>query len=310
MKNNQDIPFHLYSDVMDNVIQGEGKQLPSLDPQFPFVMTRFEFMNSSAQADYPHRHDHYEVLYISEGEGTHVIDFESHPITPNTFYFLSKDQIHFWQLTKPIKGKILLFTEEFLDFPSSNVLRAHDFSFFHHVGQTPYLCLGQETDSTTSRLFEGIEEEFHNESKPSLSVLRAYMHIFLTHLNRLYVADHPKEYSETTSSLVRQFTQLVSEHFTSEHSVQDYANRIGISTSHLTDTIKAVTGQTPGNIIRHKLALEAKRLLVHSNVTIAEIGYHLNFEDASYFGRFFKRETGMSPAAFRQTIRKKYQITT
>ncbi len=310
MKKNQDIPFHLYNDTVDNVQSVHGEPLMSLDPQFPFVMTKFESMGASAQAEYPHRHDSYEVLYVREGEGTHIIDFEPYPVKANTFYFLSKDQIHFWQLSKPLKGNALLFTEEFLDFPSSNILRAHDFSFFHHVGQAPHLSIAQEELSMVNGLLEGVEQEFQNENKRSLSVLRAYMHILFTHLNRLYIVDRPNEHSGTTSSLARQFTQLVSEHFISEHSVHFYADKIGISDSHLTDTIKAITGHPPGNIIRQKLVLEAKRLLVHNNITIAEIGYRLNYEDASYFSRLFKRETGISPAAFRQQVREKYQITT
>ena len=221
-KNNTDIPFHYYNEAAENVQCEQGEPLLSLDPQFPFTITQFEIMNASAQADYPHRHDCYEVLYICGGEGAHIIDFEPHPIQSPVFYFLSKDQVHFWQLEKPLKGYALLFPEEFLGFPSQSVIRAQDLAFF-------------------------------------------------------------------------------------QQAVQDYANMIGISSSHLTDTVKAVTGFTPGQLIRQKLALEAKRLLVHSNATVAEIGYRLNFYDASYFGRFFKREVGMSPAAFRQLTREKYQ---
>jgi len=309
MKKNKDIPLHSFKDTVDNVQSSQGKQLESLDPEFPFVMTSFGAMNKSAQADYPHRHDCYEVLYISEGEGTHIIDFEPYPVKPNTFYFLSKDQIHFWQLSKPLNGNALLFTEEFLGIPSSNIIRAHDFSFFHDVGQVPYLSIDKKASSMIDGLLDGIEKEFHHETARSLSVLRAYLHILLTQLHRLYNVNHPESHAKTTSPIARQFSQLVSEHFISQHSVKDYANRIGISTSHLTDTIKAVTGQSPGNIIRQKLAVEAKRLLVQSNASIAEIGYQLNFEDSSYFGRFFKRETGISPATFRQSTREKYQIS-
>lgn len=225
------------------------------------------------------------------------------------FYFLSKDQVHFWQLTKPLKGFALLLSEEILGFPSSNIVIAHDLSFFHHVGQAPHLSVNKKQFKMMSSLFKGIEQEFYNENARSLSGLRAYLHILLTQLNRLYIVELPEEQSQATSSMVRQFKQLVSEHFLAKQSVQDYAGRMGISASHLRDTIKAVTGHTPGHIIRGKLILEAKRLLAHSNLTVAEIGYELNFDDSSYFGRFFKRETGMSPAAFRRQIREQYKIS-
>lgn len=308
MKKNQDIPAHNYNEALDNVQRVDGEPLLAFDPQFPFVLTKFELMNTSAQADYPHRHDHYELLFICDGEGTHVIDFEPYPVQSPVFHFLSKGQIHFWQLTKPLKGFALLFPEEFLGVPSSEVLRAHDFAFFHNVGHAPHLSVGQEQFTIMRALFEAMELEFHDENARSITVLRAHLHILLTKLNRLYIVDRSDDDSETTSSLVRQFKQLVAEHFLTEHSVQDYANRIGISTSHLRDNVKEVTGYAPGHFIREKLALEAKRLLAHSNETVAEIGYLLNFEDSSYFGRFFKRETGRSPVAFRKQIREQYQI--
>jgi AraC-like DNA-binding protein len=109
-------------------------------------------------------------------------------------------------------------------------------------------------------------------------------------------------------SMVRRFKQLVSQNFAIERSIQAYANRLGVSANHLFNTVKAVTEQTPGQIIRREIALEAKRLLAHSDLSVAEIGYTMAFEDPSYFGRFFRRETGMSPRTFRQHIQEKYQI--
>ncbi len=266
-------------------------------------------MNGAAQADYPHSHDSYEVLYISDGEGTHIIDFEPYPVQPQTFHFLAKGQVHFWQLTKPLKGFALIFPEDFLGFPSSDIVRAHDFSFFHNIGDAPYLALDQDSFAKVIGLLKGIEQEFNDPNARSITVLRAHLHILLTHLHRLYSTGHRGAGSPATSPLIRQFKQLVSEYFLEDHSVQDYADRIGVSVSHLRDTVKANTGYAPGHFIREKLALEAKRLLAHSNATVAEIGYQLGFEDSSYFGRFFKREIGVSPKAFRLHIRKQYQIT-
>jgi AraC-like DNA-binding protein/quercetin dioxygenase-like cupin family protein len=306
MKKKQDIPSHRYSEAAENVQQTDGEPLLSLDPNFPFVLTKFELMNELGQADYPHRHDYYELLFLSEGAGTHVIDFTPYLVKPPVFHFLSKGQVHFWQLDKPLKGYALLFPEEFLGAPTSNIIRTHDLSFFNNVGQAPYLSVDQDMELFGS-LIQGIEQEYLDENKRSLSILRSYLHILLSNLNRLYTSLHPDEQSQS-SSLVRQFKQLVTEHFLTDHSAQDYADKLGVSDSHLRNMVKSVTGVAPGNLIREHLVLEAKRMLAHSNETVAEIGYSLNFEDSSYFGRFFKRETGLSPVAFRQQIRSQYNI--
>jgi AraC-like DNA-binding protein len=71
--------------------------------------------------------------------------------------------------------------------------------------------------------------------------------------------------------------------------------------------IRKVMGVSAGTLLRQRRTLEAKRLLIHTNMTVAEIANALNFVDPSYFGRFFKRETDLTPSGFRQDFESKYQ---
>ena len=96
--------------------------------------------------------------------------------------------------------------------------------------------------------------------------------------------------------------------FVHERSVEAYAKMLNVSTAHLHDTVRTTTGLTPGQIIRQEITLEAKRLLTHTKLTSAEVGYKLAFDDPAYFGRFFKREVGLSPSSFRKSIPEKYQL--
>jgi AraC family transcriptional regulator, transcriptional activator of pobA len=80
-----------------------------------------------------------------------------------------------------------------------------------------------------------------------------------------------------------------------------------VTSSHLSESLRMETGLRPGELIRARLLLEAKRLLLHSELTIAEIGYELGFEDPSYFSRFVRREIETSPVEFRNRIREKYR---
>jgi AraC-like DNA-binding protein len=138
--------------------------------------------------------------------------------------------------------------------------------------------------------------------------LQAYLHILLVHIQRLAMALHPDPPLTASVAIVREFRRLVSLHSATERSIRVYAQEIGITTSHLCDTVKAVTGFTPGQILRQTVVLEAKRLLANTDLTVAEIGYRLNFKDPAYFGRFFRREAHTSPSAFRQEIRIKYHV--
>lgn len=255
----------------------------------------------------PHRHTFYEILYLTSGEGYHIIDSEPHRIKTPIFYFISPGQVHFWELTKVFEGHFLMFNEDFLVFPSSGLNSIEEVTFFYTVGESPELSLNTEQALQINELLHSIEDEYRVKEANRASVLRAYLHILITRLQRFSNGNKNENKSAGHSSMVRKFKHLVSENFLKNLSVQDYADKIGISVSHLSNTLKTMTGLTPAQIIHNEVLLEAKRLLIHTDLTVSEAGYQLSFEDPSYFSRFFKRETGLSPKQFRINIREKYQ---
>ncbi|MDV7139020.1 AraC family transcriptional regulator [Maribacter sp. TH_r10] len=303
-----DIPFHHYSETHKYVNIRDGHPVLSIDPNFPFVITQFDLMSNRAQATIPHRHDYFELIFLEEGAGQHIIDYEPYEIKTPSFYFLSQGQIHFWKLEKGLAGKVLLFPREFLIPPATAFNHEGDLAIFNSLSKAPCVCLNAENLPKIHALFNEINEEYLRKSESSLSMLRAYVHILLVSLLRIHAKDQPQDILDTTNAMVRQFRQLVSENYLTVRSVQEYADLIGISATHLRDTVKKITGYSPGQLIRQEIIFESKRRLANTELTTAEIGYTLNFEDTSYFSRYFKRETGQSPSKYREEVRKKYQI--
>lgn len=309
MPKKEDIPFHHFSDTYKDVNILDGHPALSIDPNFPFIITQFDLMSQKAQATIPHRHDYYEIIFIEEGAGQHIIDYESYEIKTPAFYFLSKGQIHFWKLEKGLQGKVLLFPREFLIPPATAFNHEGDLAIFNSLSKAPSVNINNANWPKVQGLFKGLNEEFLRKSDSSLSMLRAYVHILLVSLFRIHAKEQSNDILDTTNVMVRKFRQLVSENYLLVRSVQEYAHLIGISTTHLRDTVKNITGYSPGQLIRQEIIFEAKRKLANTELTTAEIGYLLNFEDTSYFSRYFKRETGKTPSNYRKEIRKKYQIT-
>ena len=278
------------------------------EERVPFSFSPLSIKCGDIFVEAPHRHTFYEIIYITNGGGTHFVDFEPFPLQPPTLYFISPGQIHLWQLTSPLEGITLMFSEDFLVFPSSSVGKVDEIAFFHTTGDTPELCLNKNQAEQINQLLNLIKKEFNSDSISRASVLRAFLHVLIVKLQRFYTLKRPNESTTNGSMMVRKFKNLVAKHFAEEQSVHAYAEKIGVSASHLSDVIKSTTGSSPGKLIRQEIVLEAKRLLVHTELTIAEIGYSLSFEDPAYFSRFFKREAGMSPATFRQQTREKNHI--
>ena len=261
------------------------------------------------QAEVPHRHHFYEIIHVTGGEGTHYIDFESHRFQKDSLYFISPGQVHFHNFHFPVKGYLIVFNSDFLIFPPENNKQMYEISFFHRVRESPVLRLTKDQAAKINALVQTIYDEYRSEQRDRVSLLRAYLHILIVQAQRLYDVASAKDGSVKESSLVRRFMQLVSENFARDRSVQAYANSLGMNANHLSDTIKALTGRSPGWIIRRQIVLEAKRLLAVTDLTVAEIGYTMNFEDPSYFSRFLRRETGLSPSKLRRHIREKYLLS-
>ncbi len=291
---NQDIPLHTFRTGLETTHE-----------EIPLEYLNFSDAPALTQSTNPHRHDFYEVLYITGGEGTHFIDFNAYPIEPHTFYFISPGQVHYWKTTVPLEGDILVFTDDFLLLAPADYMVLQELSFFHTVEGSPALKLNEIDHLQVAQLFRTIAEEFKSYDFRTASMLRSYLHILLVQIQRIYAIQEGKAgngQDKIAQKLTRRFKQLITKQFVTNQSVRGYADQLGVTVNHLNKTVKATTGYTPGQLIRREIVLEAKRLFRHTDLTATEIGYRLAFDDPSYFGRFFKREVGVSPGKFRQDM--------
>jgi AraC family transcriptional regulator, transcriptional activator of pobA len=293
-----------------------GKEIPvyglsSLVPTAKwgsFSVERFEDSFNAAKGDVyaPHRHDLYEVFWISKGEGVCCVDFQPYEIKPPMLVFVAPGQVHSWSLRGPFAGYIILFTNEFFathtDEPATYPL---DIPFAQTPGHGPALPVLREHSVDFSRLFRKLEAEFQASLLDQDAALHAYLRLLLIEAKRLAEkAPGITHKDESASLLTKKFLQLVERNFLAIASVADYAEMLNVTPNHLIETTKRTIGKPAGRIIRERLLLEAKRLLCYSSMSASEIAYHLSFEDPSYFSRFFKKYTGICPIEFRNTPNK------
>ncbi len=101
--------------------------------------------------------------------------------------------------------------------------------------------------------------------------------------------------------IFRRFIALVNEHSKQERSVNFYADKLCLTPHYLSTIIREASGQTVMQWINQSVVLEAKVLLKHSDLLIFQISDELNFPNPSFFSKFFKRMTGMTPAEYQKT---------
>jgi len=257
--------------------------------------------NRHFSVKYPHRHDFFEVLYLLKGSGYHVIDGNKYEIKPPCVFFMSPGQAHKLELSNDIEGYIFIFTADFYLLNRSNQNSLIEFPFFYTIHQdNPPLPLENENDIRfLESLFRQSITEISQSGNYTIDLLRSILDLILTTCAARYKVSENMLNKGKGQILVKRFFHLLEENHQKNLSLSDYSGMMGVTPNHLTQTVKLLTGKTSSQIVKAKQLMEIKRLLVHTNLSVSEIANQLNFDDQSYFTKFFKRETGITPIQYR-----------
>jgi len=240
------------------------------------------------------------IVYYTEGESKHLVDFVWHEVKPNTIIHLSKGQINAFQFTKGLKGFILLFTEEFLKkqintLPKNEIIRLFNAHLFSPIIQVP-------EDSNVLKYFHLFNEEYTTikEAYNQENTYASIHSIIFSKLERLkqYQTFYLK-YSDKLHTLLS-FKALVERHFKTSRNAGFYAKKLNITYKHLNVICKDTVAITAKQFIDKYVILEAKRLLINSNIKSTELAYSLGFEEPTNFVKYFKKHTGFTPNQFKK----------
>jgi AraC family transcriptional regulator, transcriptional activator of pobA len=240
----------------------------------------------------PHRHNGYfELIYLTAGEGVHVIDERRYTVEPPTLFVIRKDQVHCWDLTTPGEGYVLIVRKEFVDRRTDEDLRA----LFAAISKHP--CLLLENARNVGPLWEVLLEALpaNRENIPEVAqwVLKALLGVLL---EKARPAVKPVR---KPAGLYEQFLQLLDEQANLKRTVQHYAGLLHTTPQNLNNTCRKRANRTATDVLEDFLLKEAKRLLLYTQGTVAEISWALDFKDPSHFVKYFKRTTGQTPRSFR-----------
>lgn len=250
----------------------------------------------------PHRHSFYHLVVFTKGKGSHTIDFETFPVKPYQIYFMTPGQVHGWHFKGDVDGYIVHFNDVLFTTFLQNSHYLERFSFFQGKAEDGVCQLPPSVQSSVSQLFESMLQEIGRgkEQNPDLIRLKL-LELFIT-VDRSCVKRKGKSVPQQKHTLLRSFQQLIDKHFRDIKLPKEYADLLYITPNHLNALCQELVGKTAGDLIRDRVLLEAKRLLTNADETVTEIAYDLNFQDNSYFTRFFKKNEGVTPEEFRKKI--------
>lgn len=248
-----------------------------------------------------YRYEFHMLMCITQGGCEQWVDFEPVSCTPGTLLALRPGQAHNFGRDDGWDGWVVLFRPEFL-LPVVN--RSGDQqSAFGFEGLPVLLQLNSEELCRASDSIEQMRDDALIGAQPEdvHALLRYQLYAVVTWLLCIHV--RKQEFNHPPSmefQRFEQFQRLVENHFFEWSQVGEYAKRLGCVGKSITRATTAVAGMSAKAFISARINLEAKRLLVHTESSISAIGEKLGFADPTHFVKFFKRETGVTPAEFRR----------
>lgn len=252
----------------------------------------------------PHRSEMYSLGLVLKGEAEFMVGLETYQLKAPSIVMVAPDEVRNWILNKgAIETKSLFFTEDFVVSGLIDTLFLKKFSFYKRNGQHA-IALNPEDLAIIQSLLHQIEQKKNSDLSNKLESIQALLRALLLEIEGLYDIKTKKEHNTYSRSyyLTEKFKELLAENFTEHREVHFYAQKLFITPKHLSQIVKNETGKTVSEIINEIVCLESKVLLQTKALSIAEISMHLNFATATFFGKFFKRNTGISPLEYRKGL--------
>ncbi len=264
----------------------------------------------------PHRHDFFQFIWLRAGSGELECDLRRTRFRADSLFFFAPGRMHSWRHEEATRGVLVGITPEFFNADANFPGMLGRMPFLHDMAM-PMVALEGAAAREMDELFQRMLDEVSRPEVGLEDIIRALMTIVFSktrqHLKRvqerevaaatggapgLASGDGPR--SDGVYPLAQRFRVALEQNFPKLLKVSDYATLLQVSRSHLNEDLRQHTGRTASDHIHDRLLLEAKRLLVYSSFTVSEIAYQLQFQDPSYFGRFFRQRAGVSPGTFRE----------
>ena len=283
--------FHLYGDPPD-------------DQAFDFIHIETISSRSSVH-DWTiraHRHRNlFQILLIARGGGELAIEAATARFAAPAAILLPATVAHGFRFTpRETEGWVVSFTEDV-----THGLGEHDgaaLARLRTLAAEPVVPLAEAELARLAAICAELHEERFLAREGYRLAMRGYLALIAIAVARL-AASRARTGAVTlrpADPTVEALRNLLEEHFRKERLLGFYAEKLAMTPDRLNDIVKRATGVTAGHLIRQRVLTEAKRQLVFTTVAIHEISYDLAFADPSHFARFFRKQTGTTPQAFRE----------
>jgi AraC-like DNA-binding protein len=240
----------------------------------------------------PHRHDYFELIFVTSGSGKQQIDFTPYPMEGGQLFTIYPGQVHLMQ-RGTAEGIIIQFRKDIFEFivPLKHYRLYFPNSVFN-LDKDTFLHL----NDLATRMMELLQKD--DLSALSIYIAYSYLQIILITLSEQY-SEHVLV--EGPRTIIR-FLSLLPQHIYTHKKVSEYCSLLNCSAEKLNHECKSTLGKTALELIHEELMLEIRRLLLLGELSLKEIAFEINFDSQANFSGFIKARTGLTPSELQASI--------
>jgi AraC family transcriptional activator of pobA len=257
----------------------------------------------------PHRHSNlFQFLLMTSGSGTLQVDAAVHALKAPMVVAMPRGFVHGFDFSTDTDGWVISIADAYAtEVVMAQASQAAGLIEPDILRAATILRLDRATLAAhrlEDRCSE-IEREFLWSALGRVAAITANLQLLFLSLARLR---HEHEQAAVTTSddavLFGRFRSLVESWYREHQSVAKYTRALGVTEKRLAVACRTAVNRTPLELIHDRLVIEAKRSLLYTSMSIAEVAYSLGFEDPAYFSRFFTRQAGVAPRVFAAGLKK------
>lgn len=242
----------------------------------------------------------YALIWLKKGRGQYHIDFKEYNFQPNTLIVISKNQDVSFQFEGDPQFSILTFTAEMVSPADEQVQELLSFCIREHFQGKQILTLAEKDRDYLEHLLYQLQEVLQHW-KGQIKTDSAFHFLQLVLLYCAHLSEQQAtEEGYAHDQIISHFTNLLEQNFRQTHKVSYYTDKLNLTYNSLARFTGQYCEKSPKEIITERIILEIKRQLSATSLSVKEIAYELGFDEPTNLVKFFRKNTGITPANFRK----------
>jgi AraC-like DNA-binding protein len=229
----------------------------------------------------------HKIMWLSKGHARVMVNGMTKGFGPNTFVYVPSNIPHVFEVGFNTYGSFIA-----IDPQASVSVPPAPFSF---------TIMNIMKQAETTKYVDSIVSEATSEEPGRFTAMEAYSSLLLLHVLRLTGDSIENKKESASQKLMRKFSRVLESQYHSGHTLSDYADVLGVTTTHLSRVSRELNNKSAGQLIQERVLSEASHLLLHSDAKVQDISKQLGFSSPAYFTRLFNSKMNQTPKDYRKS---------